>query len=163
MARIIRGGEVVEDPWILVEESPPDPVAVPRPAMLPLSAWLSLPPEVRGQGDTAPWLASGEEFEEAVDALLQAPLIALHFPVFRDGRHFSTAFLLRKRYGYRGELRAVGHVIRDQLFYLTRCGFDSVQLREGMDPEAALASLADFSLVYQPAADDRAPLLRRRG
>lgn len=75
--------------------------------------------------------------------------VEVSFPKFGDGRGFSIARLLRERRGYRGELRAVGHITRDLLLFLERCGFDAFELREGEDPHAALASFADFSDSYQ--------------
>lgn len=89
-------------------------------------------------------------------------LIAVHFPKFADGRGYSTASLLRLRYGYTGELRAFGDVGRDQLFYLARVGFDSFLISEGRDAAAALCSFDDFSEVYQSATDQSLPLFRRR-
>lgn len=94
-----------------------------------------------------------------IDAL---PLIAVRFPAFTDGRGYSIARLLRERHRYRGELRAMGDIGRDQLHYLARCGFDSFELREGEDPGAAQAALAEFSEAYQAAADEPVPLFRRR-
>lgn len=79
-----------------------------------------------------------------------------------DGRSFSTARLLRDAYGFKGELRAIGGIIRDQLFYLKRCGFDSFSLADDIDAEAAVASLSDFSESYQAAEDQKLPLFRRR-
>ena len=75
--------------------------------------------------------------------------IEVNFPKFGDGRGYSIARLLRTRYRYRGELRAVGHITRDLLFFLERCGFDSYELREGEDAEEALAAFATFSSWYQ--------------
>ena len=89
-------------------------------------------------------------------------LVAINFPKFADGRGYSCAVLLRTRHGYRGELRAVGDVGRDQLFYLKRCGFDAFALAPHRDPHAALASLGDFNVRYQGSVDDPLPLFRRR-
>ena len=75
--------------------------------------------------------------------------IEIRFPKFGDGRGYSLARLLRTRYNFRGELRAVGHITRDLLFYLESCGFDAFELREGEDPYGALASFEDFSHSYQ--------------
>jgi uncharacterized protein (DUF934 family) len=75
--------------------------------------------------------------------------IDVHFPKFGDGRGYSIARLLRTRHGYRGELRAVGHITRDLLFFLESCGFDAFELREGENPHEALASFEDFSHSYQ--------------
>jgi uncharacterized protein (DUF934 family) len=75
--------------------------------------------------------------------------VEVNFPKFADGRGYSTARLLRERFGYRGELRAVGHITRDLLYYLERCGFDAFELREGENPREALAGFEDFSHSYQ--------------
>lgn len=88
--------------------------------------------------------------------------VEVRFPKFTDGRGYSLARLLRERLGYRGELRAVGDVQRDQLYYLSRVGFDAFLLREGEDPEAALAALGDFSEAYQASVERPLPLFRRR-
>ena len=90
-------------------------------------------------------------------------LVAVSFPIFTDGRGYSIARLLRERHGWRGELRAVGDVLRDQLFLLARCGFDNFALRDGQDPVAAVAGFADFSVRYQAGVDEPRPLFRRRG
>ena len=83
------------------------------------------------------------------DRLGGAARVEVNFPKFGDGRGYSIARLLRSRYGYRGELRAVGHITRDLLLFLERCGFDAFELREGEDPHEALASFLDFSRSYQ--------------
>jgi uncharacterized protein (DUF934 family) len=88
--------------------------------------------------------------------------LAVNFPTFGDGRGYSIARLLRERYGYRGELRAVGQVGRDHLFYLESCGFDAFLLRDGEDPEEALAAFNDFSESYQASVARPLPLFRRR-
>ena len=94
--------------------------------------------------------------------LAGASRVEVNFPKFGDGRGFSVGRLLRERYGYQGELRAVGVVARDHLQLMAQCGFDSFQLREGEDAQAALAGLDDFSEVYQATAAQRVPLFRRR-
>jgi uncharacterized protein (DUF934 family) len=91
-----------------------------------------------------------------------AARVEVNFPKFGDGRGFSIGRLLRERYGYRGELRAVGHITRDLLFYLESCGFDAFELRAGEDPHEALASFEDFSEAYQASAARPQPLFRRR-
>jgi uncharacterized protein (DUF934 family) len=96
------------------------------------------------------------------DRLPGLRLIAVNFPKYGDGRGYSIARLLRERYGYRGELRAIGVVARDHLRLMAQCGFDSFQLREGEDAEAALAAFDDFTEAYQASALQRVPLFRRR-
>ena len=79
----------------------------------------------------------------------RAARVEVNFPKFGDGRGYSLARLLRTRYGYRGELRAVGHITRDLLFFMESCGFDAYELREGENPQEALRSFEDFSHAYQ--------------
>jgi uncharacterized protein (DUF934 family) len=92
----------------------------------------------------------------------QITRVEINFPKFGDGRGLSIARLLRERYGYRGELRAVGEVARDLLAGMERCGFDSYLLREGEDVEEALAAFDDFSDGYQTSVVQPVPLFRRR-
>jgi uncharacterized protein (DUF934 family) len=94
--------------------------------------------------------------------LAGAARIEVNFPKFGDGRGFSTARLLRERYGYQGELRAVGHVVRDHLYYMEQCGFDAFLLQEGEDPAEALTAFDDYSEAYQATARQPVPLFRRR-
>ena len=90
--------------------------------------------------------------------------VEVNFPKFGDGRGFSIGRLLRERYGYKGELRAVGHLTRDLLFFLESVGFDAFELRDGEDPHAALAAFDDFSESYQASPARPLPLFcRRRG
>jgi uncharacterized protein (DUF934 family) len=88
-------------------------------------------------------------------------LIAIHFPTFTDGRGYSYARLLRDHYRYAGELRALGDIGLDQIYFLGRCGFDSLVLPESLDPDSALAAFDDFTAPYQGASDDPQPLFRR--
>ena len=88
--------------------------------------------------------------------------VEVNFPKFGDGRGFSIARLLRDRYGYKGELRAVGQVARDHLHYMEQCGFDAFLLREGEDVEEALGAFDDFSEHYQGTVAQPVPLFRRR-
>lgn len=89
-------------------------------------------------------------------------LIVLSFPSFGDGRTFSQARILRERFGYSGEIRATGNVLRDQLQFMQRCGIDSYEVSERAVTENWLYSLRDFDLFYQPAADDRPWIARQR-
>ncbi|MEM6993486.1 MAG: DUF934 domain-containing protein [Myxococcota bacterium] len=90
-----------------------------------------------------------EDVDEIVPHLGQIKLIAVEFPKFTDGRGYSTARLLRERHGYRGELRAIGHVLRDQLFYMQRVGFDAFEMAPGKSVQDALNAFSDFSVTYQ--------------
>jgi uncharacterized protein (DUF934 family) len=96
-------------------------------------------------------LDAGDDPAAIAADLDRLALVAIDFPTFSDGRGFSAARLLRSRYGYRGELRAVGDVARDQLASLERCGFDAFELRDGEKVDDALAALREVSVAYQPA------------
>ena len=96
------------------------------------------------------------------DRIGRLTVIAINFPKFGDGRGYSIARLLRERYGYRGELRAVGEVARDHLHAMAQCGFDVFQLRAGEDPQEALKAFGDFGEQYQATAAQPVPLFRRR-
>ena len=85
----------------------------------------------------------------------RASRVEVHFPKFGDGRGYSVGRLLRERYGYRGELRAVGQVGRDHLYDLEQCGFDAFELKDGEDAQEALAAFEDFSEAYQATAAPR--------
>ena len=89
--------------------------------------------------------------------------VEVNFPKFGDGRGYSIARLLRERYGYKGELRAVGEVVRDHLFYMESSGFDAFLLRDGEDAQEALDGFQDFSESYSASVARPAPLFRRRG
>ena len=94
-------------------------------------------------------LEPGDDPASVADRLRQVERVEVNFPKFGDGRGLSIARLLRTRYGYKGELRAVGHITRDLLFYLERVGFDAFELRAGEDPTEALAAFQTFSRPYQ--------------
>lgn len=124
--------------------------------ILPLERWLA-----EENHALAVQLQPGEAPLPLFAHLDSIPLIAIHFPAFMDGRGFSYARELRER-GFSGELRATGAFIRDQLTYMTRCGFDAFQMDDETLLEEALSSLADFSESYQASADQPLPLFRRR-
>ncbi len=102
-------------------------------------------------------LASNEPAAALADDVGHLALIAIAFPTFRDGRGFSLARLLRERYGFSGELRAVGNVFRDQFLFMHRCGFDAYEVADAAEAEAFAAALASFSVFYQRTGDGRTP------
>ncbi len=143
-------------------------VGIPRgKVIVPLSVWLGRRPELEARlqaGELGVWLDSFEEPEALVTGggdVNRFAVIAINFPKFIDGRGYSVGRLLRERYGYRNELRAIGDVLRDQLYFLKRCGFDAYALGADRDMEDALAGLKDFSDPYQAAVDEPRPLFRR--
>lgn len=91
---------------------------------------------------------------EVAGELEGVDLVAIDFPIYRDGRAFSIARILRRK-GFAGELRAVGNVLRDQLFFMERCGFDAMELEDGKSLENALEAFGEFSVTYQDAIDTR--------
>jgi len=130
--------------------------------IVPLAAWKRDRPSLANRsGCTGVWLGPADDPAELLAAGAFPALVAVHFPAFTDGRGYSSARLLRERYHYRGELRAIGDILRDQLYELARCGFDAFALRDDQDAAAALSAFADFSEDYQ-AAVDRGPLFARR-
>jgi len=108
------------------------------------------------------WLATDADPASIAPDLARFDVIAVRFASFTDGRGYSLARLLRERHGYRGELRAIGDVLRDQLCYLSRCGFDAFALRADQNPEQALSAFDDFSEAYQTSVERPDPLFRRR-
>ncbi|WP_304638462.1 DUF934 domain-containing protein [Pseudomonas sp.] len=164
MQRIIKGDKVVDENWhLLPREASLDGMSNSDDIIVPMSLWLDHAHALKARdGGLGIWLESHEEIEAVADDLAHFKVVALNFPVFSDGRHYSTARLLRDRYGYKGEVRAIGDVLRDQLFFMKRCGFDAFALREDRDAIEALESLRDFSETYQAATDQPLPLFRRR-
>lgn len=98
--------------------------------------------------------------DEAVRALPHFDAVILNFPVFKDGRAFSQARLLRERCGFKGEIRARGEVLRDQILFMMRAGFTAFEVDGGAD--GLLEALGEFSFAYQPASDGAAPVWRLR-
>ncbi|HIZ49755.1 MAG TPA: DUF934 domain-containing protein [Candidatus Pseudomonas excrementavium] len=164
MQQIIKGNQVVPDTWeMLAKDASLEQLTNSGDIIVPLAMWLEHAHALKARdGRLGVWLDADEEAESIADDLEHFAVIALNFPVFSDGRSYSNARLLRDRYQYQGELRSIGDVLRDQLFFMHRCGFDAYALREDHDPHAALASLNDFSEVYQAATDQPLPLFRRR-
>lgn len=162
---VIRERQVVADSWQLLKPAADGSLAVPATGdvIVPLGVWREQSAALRTRaGKVGVWLDSHEDPALIADDLQHLELIAVNFPQFTDGRGYSIARLLRERYGWRGELRAIGDVLRDQLSYLASCGFDALDLRAGQDAQAALASLDDFSEAYQSSAARPQPLFRRR-
>jgi uncharacterized protein (DUF934 family) len=170
MPEIIKNQCIVADDWQvlrLAEGETPETLTLPdTPTLLPLAVWQARQPEIEkiaasGQA-LGVWLDSNEGPEAIADALASFTIIALNFPKFTDGRAYSTARLLRERYAYTGEIRAIGDVLIDQLFYLHRCGINAFALRADQNLNKALAYFATISESYQAAADQPLPLFRRR-
>ena len=146
MQKIIKDGAVVDDPW--------------RGPLLDLTAFNERVESGASMEGVAVVLEPDQPPSELLGDLNDIPLIAINFPVFTDGRGFSYARELREK-GFRGEIRAVGGFMRDQLAYLKRCGFNAFDFDENVNLEAALESFEDFSDGYQADVNQTEPLFRR--
>jgi uncharacterized protein (DUF934 family) len=159
MRRIIKSRQIIVDPWQSIGD---DEVLPEAPVIVTLTRWQrdreQLLAHDQGIGVR---LTNDTDPQEIAADLDYFQVIALEFPIFRDGRAYSQARLLRERYGYRGELRAVGDVLRDQLFFMYRSGFDAFELRADRDIEDALQAFTEFTVTYQAAVDEPRPLYRR--
>src|SRR5262245_13127711 len=160
MATLIRNRKITADNWRLLDDPAPwlavgeDGFVPDLPAagglIVPLALWRLRSEELLARGGpVGVRLAAGEGPEAIADDLEQLALVAVHFPKFSDGRGLSTGRLLRERYRYEGELRAVGDVLRDQLLFLERCGLDAFGLRDDQDPAAGVAAFGGLSVAFR--------------
>jgi len=167
MPTLIKNGQVAANDWQLVDMDAgldkvegTDTVAN---VIVPLAMWLAEKDTLARCGKTiGVWLDSDDDPYSFADDAASLPLIALKFPSFRDGRAYSSAAILRTRMNFKGELRAVGDVLRDQLYYMQKCGFDSFELSDGVKTEDALSAFSDFHTGYQSTVTEPTPLFRRR-
>lgn len=161
MTTLVRDGRIATDSWRLLDGNAGRWLAVGEDGFIPdfpadadLIAPLALL-QARGdellerKGRTGVLLEPHDDPAVLTEAVNRLALVALNFPKFSDGRGYSSARLLRERYGFRGELRAVGDVLRDQLLFMQRCGFDSFELREDQEPAEALAAFSELGEQYQ--------------
>ena len=166
MPKIIRDGAIVDDQWITLgsEEAAPIPSATDAPfLMVSLKVWQAKRDALLARdGQLGLLLETNDEPAPIGADVARFGVIAIHFAQFTDGRGYSLGRLLRERYRYSGELRAVGDVLQDQLFYLKRSGFNAFAVRADKSIDAALKSLNDFSETYQGAWDQPLPLFKRR-
>ncbi|MBY0267634.1 MAG: DUF934 domain-containing protein [Burkholderiales bacterium] len=167
MATLIKNAKIATDSWQRLDwaaDGGLPTVPATGDVLIPLGLWRGLADELldRNTGRIGVWLDSYEDPAAIADSLDKFALVAVHFPQFADGRGYSIARLLRERHGWKGELRAIGDVQRDQLHYLARCGFDAFELNDGIDAQSALSAFRDFSDSYQAAVDQPLPLYRRR-
>jgi len=168
MAQLIKLGAAAVDSWTtleLAEGETPETVALPAgDVIFPLAVWQARKAEIISCHKRIGLLLQPDErVEDAVADLDYFIVIAVSFPKFVDGRGYSTASLLRQRYQYQGELRAVGDVLHDQLFFYQRVGFDSYALKDGKNLIHAIeAGFSPFSDAYQASTTQLQPHFRRR-
>ena len=126
---IIKNKAIVADDWVVLrlneQESAEDVIVVAGKVIVPLQVWLQQRDALQQRAELGVWLASDERPEELKNDIDKFSVIAVDFPKFSDGRGYSIAYNLRARLGYTGELRAIGDVLRDQLFYMQRVGFNA--------------------------------------
>jgi len=160
--KIIKNNAVVNDSYLFVTDTNITEIPSGK-VIIPLASWNRLY-EIINKREELPGLLlnSDENPADFIGNIASLQIIAVHFPAFTDGRGFSIGNLLRERYGFKGELRAYGEIIRDQLYYLKRCGFDAFAFNKDIDLQVALKSLNDFSNDYQVSSNQYTPLFRRR-
>jgi uncharacterized protein (DUF934 family) len=165
MREIIKDKRVIQDDWAVLrlqEGETAESVGIPAgKVILPLKVWQAQRVLIGNRMDVGVWLASDERPEELKDDVATLQVIAVDFPKFADGRGYSIAYNLRARLGYQGEVRAIGDVLRDQLFYMQRVGFNAFATRPDRNIHDALKGLTDFSDAYQTSWDQKSPLFRR--
>jgi uncharacterized protein (DUF934 family) len=158
---LVKSGRPVEDQFVPVLEGAPlpDDAAV----LVPAARLLADADDIaRRTAPTGVIWPNDRAVAELAPHLDRLALVALVFPTFRDGRAYSQARQLRERYGFRGELRATGQVLRDQFLFLARAGFDAFEVGKHGDVAAFVEAMTRYSVFYQPAADQRVPALRLR-
>jgi uncharacterized protein (DUF934 family) len=164
--QIIKHRVVVDDDWSVLrldEGQAADAVAVPEGKIIvPLSVWQAQREALSARPAIGVWIAPHQHAESLKGDLDRFAVVAVDFPKFSDGRGYSIAFNLRRRLGYQGELRAIGDVLRDQLFQMARLGFDAFATRPDRSIHDALLGLTVFSEVYQASVDQPLPLFRRQ-
>lgn len=163
VAAIIRGRAIVEDDFAHVTDlgdggAPPDG----KHPIVPFDRFVAARDELFARHARVGVRVPSATLPGDIPDLDRLALVAIEFPRFTDGRGYSIARLLRQRHGFRGELRAVGWITRDQLLYLERCGFTAYELAPGKPLDSALEAFGELSVRYQAAADEPLPLYRRR-
>jgi uncharacterized protein (DUF934 family) len=157
MRQLIKQREIVADTWAYVDDNP--------------SADAVIVPLARFQQERDQWMASKQKLgvrlapadsvETISKDLARFLLVALEFPRIGEGRGYTQAQLLRGRYGFKGEIRAVGNILRDQVFHMARCGIDTFEFPQGTDMNVALTAFNDFTVAYQPSSDQSVKLRQR--
>lgn len=163
MPRLIRNAHVVDDAYMVLRDARTlDDVPEGVPVLVPLALWLSARDVLLTRGNAGVWLAPADDPAALARDVTRLSVIAVDFPAFADGRGYSTARLLRERYGYKGEIRAVGDVLREQARHMVRCGFDAFVPSDGSKAPDWAHKVRGFRHVYQRAADGRAPAFVER-
>ncbi len=127
---LLKNGQLVNDLWTILDDGR-NPFSVDNP-LITLESWKQHEVEIiRQNKPIGIFLRSDQSPEKIGESMDRFSLVAIDFPVFTDGRGFSYARILREQLGYKGELRAVGDVRRDQYLYMLRCGFNAFEIEMG--------------------------------
>ena len=165
MAEILKNGQVHSDDWqVLRPEADADLATLNVPAgnwLVPFALWQAQNAALQSRRDIGVWLSPNDDLTEVAKHFGQWPLVAIDFPKFTDGRGYSIAWRVRNHYKYQGELRAIGNVLVDQLFFMLRVGFDTLALDPKVSAATAESHLTPFPDTYQGSTDNPAPLFRR--
>ena len=167
MTQIILDKQIVNDDWTLVAD---DAALSAAKEVVNFSRWVAAEGAdkdalvaKRDAGTLGIQLNAGDTADLLAADSQGFALISVEFPKFADGRGYSAARLLRERYSFTGQLRAIGDVLFDQLFFMMRCGFNAMAMREDQDLDLAVKGFETFSSSYQGDVNDTRPLFRRRG
>jgi len=159
--RLVRAGRIVADQYVRVLDDAPIPDGVP--VIVPAARFLADAEEIlRREAPTGVLWPNNRRIAELAPYLDRLALVALEFPSFKDGRAYSQARVLREQFGFHGEMRATGNVLRDQFLFLLRAGFDAFEVVKDADAAVFAEAVARYSVFYQPAGDRRIPALRAR-
>jgi uncharacterized protein (DUF934 family) len=158
---LLKDGKLIDDPWTHL----PDEVAIPAsgPVIVGLKRWREERDVLLKRKDpVGVRLQSDHVAGDVADDLDSLGVVALAFPVYRDGRAYTNARRLRERHGFKGEIRAIGNVLRDQYLFMQRCGFDALEVKEGETEEDWEKATNAFSDFYQPASDGIETVIQQR-
>lgn len=158
---LIKQGQIVEDAWrrLADEEAP----AAGDKLLIPLAAWQEHRDDLlETNSNYGVVLQPGDEVDAIVEDLDRLDVVVVTFPAFSDGRGFSQARLLRERHGFKGEIRASGHIIQDQYLYLDRSGVDALEVQDEKALQGWLEAIEEISIFYQPTGDGRLTANRLR-
>ena len=158
---LVNGGKIVNDGFVKLTVDTPLPEG--GDILVPAERFLSdAEALLKRTGKVGVIWPNNRNVDDLVPYLDRVAVVALAFPTFRDGRAYSQARLLRERYGFQGELRATGQVLRDQFVFMLRAGFDAFEVKKASDAKAFAATAKRYSVFYQPTGDGRIAALNRR-
>ena len=158
---LIKNGQRAVDIWWTIADK--EKLPADGPVIISLKRWTEEKPWLKGRhAPLGIFLQADQPPAIIEDDLDRFEVVSLEFPTFRDGRAYSYARLLRERYGYTGEIRAVGDVLRDQLAFMQRCGINSFEIADNVPINKWIKAIGEISVVYQPATDARQTALDKR-